>query len=298
MPQKEVFVKIAFVGAGNIGESLAKALLLLGFKVSGIYDILPTKAALVAERLGVASFGATQNIELDFDVVFLTVPDRELRKLCSELVDTGRLRAGMVVLHTSGAFSSQELSAASEIGCFAGSFHPLQTFPDAQIGHLNFTNAYVAIEGDNVAMEVCLQIARSLGCLPLQIPVEMKSLYHAAACMASNYMVAVVDTAINWLVSSGVKPCDALPALKPLLTTTLQNIMNRGTEKALTGPISRGDIPTVQGHIQALKHNVPNQVNLYKMLGEVCVDIAERRKTITNEQKQGFSKFLNNQLYE
>ncbi|HAK00443.1 MAG TPA: hypothetical protein DCM62_10495 [Bacteroidales bacterium] len=287
MPQKEVFVKIAFVGAGNIGESLAKALLLSGFNVSGIYDIDPSKALLVAERLGVVSFGAIQNNKLDCDVVFLTVPDRELSKLCSELVDTGRLRTGMVVLHTSGAFSSQELSAASDIGCFAGSFHPLQTFPDAQTGHLNFINAYVAIEGDNVAKEVCLQIVRSLGCLPLQIPVDMKSLYHAAACMASNYMVAVVDTAINWLVSSGVKPSDALPALKPLLTTTLQNILNHDTEKALTGPISRGDIPTVQGHILALKHKLPNQVNLYKMLGEVCVDIADRRKTITNEQKQG-----------
>lgn len=278
-------MKIAFVGVGNVGMSLALALQEAGYKVEGVYDIDPGVAASAAQTLGAQVFCMPKDFSQFAGIVFLTVPDRDIEQVCSEIAADGGFLPGSTVLHTSGALSSQVLISAREAGCGTGSFHPLQTFPDPISGAKSLAGSYIAIEGDETAMRACHELAQKLHCQIMEITSGAKPLYHAAACVLSNYMVAVVDMGLRLLEASGVDKIYSLEAVKPLLNATLQNILSKGTINALTGPVARGDYATVEKHILVLQQYQPALAEMYKALGKVTVEIAEQKNTLTPEQK-------------
>lgn len=278
-------MNIAFVGVGNVGMSLALALRETGCKLEGVNDIDPGVAASAAQTIGSRVFWKAEDFAQFAGVVFLTVPDHYIEQVCSEIAAAGGFQPGSVVLHTSGALSSQVLISAREAGCGIGSFHPLQTFPDPISGAKSLAGSYVTIEGDETAMRACRELARKLQCHSMEIPSDAKPLYHAAACVLSNYMVAVVDIGLKLLEASGVDKPHSLDAVKPLLDATLQNILNKGTVNALTGPVARGDYATVEKHIHALQQHQPAWVDIYKALGKVTLEIAEQKNMLTTEQK-------------
>ena len=145
-------MNIAFVGVGNVGMSLALALRETGCKLEGVNDIDPGVAASAAQTIGARVFWKAQDFAQFAGIVFLTVPDRYIEQVCSEIAAAGGFQPGSVVLHTSGALSSQVLISAREAGCGIGSFHPLQTFPDPISGAKSLAGSYITIEGDETAM--------------------------------------------------------------------------------------------------------------------------------------------------
>ena len=112
-----------------------------------------------------------------------------------------------------------------------------------------------------------------------------KVLYHAAACVASNYFVATYHYAENLMEKAGIAEGQARQALLPLVKGTLKNIEALGLIGALTGPIARGDIGTVKKHLQILEEKIPENDELYKALGKYTTDVAREKGTI-DRQKQ------------
>ncbi len=126
-------------------------------------------------------------------------------------------------------------------------------------------------------------IACDLSAQPFIIRTNGKTLYHAAAVVASNYLVTLMDLSFKLIAASGVSESDAYNVLKPLIKGTLSNIANVGIPDALTGPIARGDAEIVEKHMAAILALPPDLLVQYKMLGSATVKIAQAKGTLSND---------------
>jgi predicted short-subunit dehydrogenase-like oxidoreductase (DUF2520 family) len=188
----------------------------------------------------------------DTTIVILAVPDSALNEVVYDLAMMGPAPAGCVVLHLSGALSTDALEPLHHRGYAVGSMHPLMAVADPWLAGDRLIGAAFAMTGEPAANVAARRIVAELGGTPLTIAAAQRPLYHAAAVMASNYLVALTGAAVRMLGQAGVEEEDALRALIPLLRGTLDNIGQLGVPAAVTGPIARGDVDTVRLHLARL----------------------------------------------
>jgi predicted short-subunit dehydrogenase-like oxidoreductase (DUF2520 family) len=235
-------VAVSIVGAGRLGRVLARALRAAGLVVHG-----PTGRG---ERVQPA------------DVVLLCVPDDAIAESAAALQGSGRL-----VGHTSGA---SPLTGADF------SLHPLQTFvgdegPDA------FRGIGCAVAGrTQEATDAALAIASALGAHPFVIADEHRTAYHAAASVASNYLVTLEAVAERIAGAAGLSPEDARELLAPLVRRTVDNWAALGPEAALTGPVARGDSETVARQRTAIAEAAPDLLPFFDVLTAQTRALADR----------------------
>ncbi len=204
--------------------------------------------------------------------ILIAVPDDAIPGVAAKLA-AGGLRDA-VVLHTSGAAGPEALNVLRGSGNAAGVLHPLQTVPSAERGVETLPGSTYAFAGDARAVEWARSLVARLGGKALEIDPARWAHYHAAAAMASNYQVTLIDAALELM--AGVGRAEALAALAPIVRATTENVLSMGPEKALTGPIARGDAGTVRRHLAALESAEPKTRDLYIAAGLRTVAVAER----------------------
>jgi predicted short-subunit dehydrogenase-like oxidoreductase (DUF2520 family) len=129
-------------------------------------------------------------------------------------------------------------------------------------------------------------MAHEIGGRPFDLEGSARGLYHAAAVLASNYTVVLAALAADLLGHTGLDPDAALPALMPLLESTMANLGRAGLPGALTGPLARGDAGTVMRHLAALDRTTPEIAEVYRALGVAALPLVEARGEITPETLQ------------
>jgi predicted short-subunit dehydrogenase-like oxidoreductase (DUF2520 family) len=206
-------------------------------------------------------------------IVILAVPDAALNEVVHDLAMMGPAPAGCVALHLSGALSTDALEPLHHRGYAVGSMHPLMAVADPWFAGDRLVGAAFAMTGEPVAIMAARRVVAELGGTPLPIASAQRPLYHAAAVMASNYLVALTGAAVRMLGEAGVDPEDAVRALIPLLRGTLDNIAQLGVPSAVTGPIARGDVDTVRLHLARLS---PEDRVLYSGLGKELLRLARQ----------------------
>jgi predicted short-subunit dehydrogenase-like oxidoreductase (DUF2520 family) len=220
-------------------------------------------------------------------VILLAVPDDALEKVASELSGTCQIDDKHTVLHLSGVLDATALAPLEHCGCARGSLHPLQSLSDPESAPDRLAGAVAAVEGDDRAMRVARQLARAVGLEPFDVPAESKALYHAAAVFASNYLVTLATTAHRLLRKVGLSEERASEALAPIIRGTVENIVEYGPERALTGPVARGDRTTIERHLEALP---AEQEALYRALARATLNMAQLpedvRKAVENDLSQ------------
>jgi predicted short-subunit dehydrogenase-like oxidoreductase (DUF2520 family) len=204
-----------------------------------------------------------------FGIVFLAVPDQAIEEVAAKI---GRLKPSrrLSIVHLSGALGLGALDALG--GNPIGSFHPLQSFPTPR-DPAAFRGITVAVDASTPALLRRLRVlARAIGAKPQTVEDSKRALYHAAAVFASNYVDVMLAKAVELLREAGWSEREAIDGLVPLAQGTLINVGDRGPVTALTGPVRRGDVVTVQRHLAALP-KAP-VAELYRMLGLIALEIA------------------------
>lgn len=240
---------LAIVGAGRVGSAVAAAAERAGLepRLAGRDDALA--AATAAEA------------------ALLCVPDAAISDAAAAIA--AAVPPLRFVGHTSGATGLGELDAARERGAATFSIHPLQTIPGADA---SLDGAPCAVAGSDPGAErFAAELARSLGMDPFTVPEEHRVTYHAAASIASNFLVALQESAAALLDRTGVDGAREL--LSPLVLRTAANWAERGGD-ALTGPIARGDEETVDRHLDAIDRVAPELRELYEALAERTRELA------------------------
>lgn len=271
---------LAIVGAGKVGAALGVALQAKGYPIAGISSRSLASAQALGRQLDVPYTQEAAEVTSKAQLVFITTPDRAVADATSEIARAGGFKPRQVVVHTSGALPYTVLERAQEEGAIISGLHPLQSFADVTRAIANLPGSFFALEGDQEALPVLRKVLADLKGQSITIAPAHKPLYHAAAVVASNYLVTIIHMATSMLGQLGVTNKAAVEALLPLIMGTIENIKSKGTVEALTGPVERGDIPTIQKHLTVMKDLPPVEQELYKALGRLTVEIAQQKATI------------------
>jgi predicted short-subunit dehydrogenase-like oxidoreductase (DUF2520 family) len=265
---------IVVVGSGRVASSLGRVLRGRGAPVIGLAgrDREHTRAA--AEFIGVEAV-ALEAIPGLAQRVLIAVSDAAIPEIATRLAEAG-FRTG-IALHTAGSRGPEALAPLAAAGVSTGVLYPLQTFPTPEQGVHSLPGTYFAITGDEPATAWAREIVELIPGQILSSPAAQWGLYHAAAVLASNYQVTLMDAALEALERTGVTQREALAALAPLARATLDNVLRMGPQAALTGPISRGDAETVRRNRQALQAVSPATQNLYRAAALRTIPIARRQ---------------------
>ncbi len=284
----------SIVGCGRVGTALAIFLTEAGYIPSGLASKSLTSAKRAADLIGCLNYTdilweATNKA----DIVFITTPDGTIEDVCSKIADKNGFKPECVILHCSGALTSDILSSARACGASIGSMHPLQSFASTKEYKINpFSGIVTSVEGDKKAVDEATLITQDLGSVCISIQTDTKILYHASAVVASNYLVTLLDLSLNLICRAGVPAKDAFKGLKPLIEGTLSNIEHMSVQDALTGPIARGDIKTIENHLSEIAAKTPALLSLYKILGLYTIDIAKAKGTLTDSASKRLKELL------
>ena len=244
---------LSIVGAGRVGRAIGRRLRELGWNIGAVVTSSEPTARKAVRSIGGGHAHAflTRQV-LAAQVILITTRDSAVAKATEDLARIGaeELR-GKIVLHTSGALSSDILDPVRKCGAAVGSMHPLQTFSGVGVPPLD--GKVFAIEGDTAAVRMARQMARSLGATPVHIDGAKKPLYHAAGALAAGNVLALMEAATRLMTAAGMKRREAVLALLPLTRQVLENFERLGPRAAWTGPLSRGDYEVVAAHTGAMK---------------------------------------------
>ncbi len=274
-PPPSVFI----MGAGVVGTALAARLVRAGVPVTGLHGRQVELTGAAGASSGVVrSTGEIPPRLSDSDAVIISVRDDRIPEVAARLAGEGRLRRGQILLHTSGANPARSILAAAVPHVRAvGTLHPLLSFADPRLAVEGEGEIAFGIEGDAPALAVAQRLVRALGAQSVILEAENLALYHAGAVIASNYVVAMADTAQALLGKAGVPAEQALAVLIPLLASVVQNLAQIGLPGALTGPVERGDVGVVERHLGALAARAPELVELYRVVGRDVLRLAREK---------------------
>ena len=283
----------AIVGCGKVGVTLAGHLAAAGYRPVAFASRRSASAHAAAEAAGGGRVcREAWEATADADVVFVTAPDGIIATVAKTLAAHKGIKRGTVVLHCSGALASTVLAPLSKGGAHTGSLHPLQSFAGPVLGHNPFRGIVMAAEGDDAALALCREMAGALEAEFLTLETENKALYHAAAVVASNYLVTLLAVATRLLEGSGIPPEAALKVLLPLVRGTLQNVAAQGIPQALTGPIARGDRETVAAHCRKLGESLPDLLPFYRLMGTHTLPLAAAQGHLEEEALRALAALL------
>jgi predicted short-subunit dehydrogenase-like oxidoreductase (DUF2520 family) len=273
---KKANAKIAIIGAGRLGTTLGFALARTGYIITAIADrnLLSAKETTLIIGQGTATENNLR-AAAEADVLFLTTPDEALKICAVELSSSSIKWAGKIVLHCSGHHSSGILQPLKEKGASTASCHPIQSFADKKPSGHEFQGIYFGLEGDGPALDWAGETIIRLGGKAFTLKKEDKTLYHTACSLASNGLVALLHASVSTARIAGFDESEALTIMMPLIQKTLQNVKKIGIEKALTGPVKRGDLETVKDHLSALE-SFPDLQKTYRALAVQALDIEKR----------------------
>lgn len=268
--------RVFILGAGQVGTGLFRALRAAGVDVLALHSHRPSPVATSSGPLP-AALG-------DANTVIVAVRDEQIDDALAELVDSTassgrrRLASGTVIVHTSGGAEPELMTRMSDFGVSGGTFHPLVPFSNPERAPELLRRAWIGIDGDDPARATSRRLAGHLGARTLEIPPGMKSFYHAAAVISSNFPVVLAAVATGILTDTGIPEKSAQRAVHSLMEAAVSNIADTPPADALTGPVVRGDADTVHRHLQALRHN-PDARALYRRLSFAALEIAKGRGT-------------------
>ena len=276
-------LKVGFIGAGTVGTALAVGFYQAGCPVVAVssrsFSSAQKLAGLVADC---RAYQTAQEVADAAELVFITTPDDAILEIASEI----KWHSGQNVIHCSGVHSVDILEPARRLGANVGSFHPLQTLATVDEAINNMPGSTFALEAEEPLLTRLKELCSSLNGKWVELKPGDKVLYHVAAVFVSNYLVTLVNAALNLWQDFGVPPGEATKSLLPLLKGTINNMENIGLPDCLTGPIARGDLSTISKHINALEAKNSSLLTMYKGLGFQTIPVALAKGTIDKDRAQ------------
>lgn len=262
---------VGVIGAGKVGAVLAARLRAAGHTITaaaGESDASRSRAAALLPGVPLAKPSA---VARGCDLLLLTVPDDMLPNVVRVLADSGSLRAGQYVLHTSGRHGLAVLEPAAAVGAKVIALHPAMTFTGTEVDLDRLDGCVFGLTAATPERDVAELLVAELGGRPTWVPEEMRTLYHAGLAHGANHLVTLVSQAMEMLAAAG--SADPSGTLRPLLEAALDNALAHG-DAALTGPIVRGDVRTVAAHLDDIVVNAPDTLPSYVAMARATLDRA------------------------
>jgi predicted short-subunit dehydrogenase-like oxidoreductase (DUF2520 family) len=264
-------LSVGVVGAGRVGPALAAALRLAGHRpvaASGVSDASRRRAEALLPGVPLVP---PDEVLARADLVLLTVPDDALPSLVAGLAETGAVRPGQLIAHTSGRYGTAVLDPALRAGALPLALHPVMTFTGTPVDVQRLAGCTFGVTAPEELRLAAEALVIEMGGEPEWIAESARPLYHAALALGANHLVTLVAQAMDLLRAAGVAAPDRM--LGPLLGAALDNALRSG-DAALTGPVARGDAGTVAAHLAELRAHAPHALPGYLAMARTTADRA------------------------
>jgi len=267
----EITYRVGVVGAGRVGAVLAAALRAAGHDVVAVAGESDASRRRAADLLPGVPVQKPTDVARACDVLLLTVPDDMLGNVVTMLTASGAIRPGQYVVHTSGAHGLEVLAPAVEAGARGIAMHPAMTFTGTELDLERLTGCVFGMTAGDGERELAEGLVADLGGIAMWVPESKRTLYHAGLAHGANHLVTLVSQAMELLAASGAE--DPAATLRPLLSAALDNALAQG-DAALTGPIVRGDVRTVEAHLHDIGETAPATIPSYVAMAKATADRA------------------------
>jgi predicted short-subunit dehydrogenase-like oxidoreductase (DUF2520 family) len=272
-------VKLIVIGAGKVGTAMAYLLSQSGIEIVGVYnkhyDSAQNAIKLIGSGLPLKEDELIINLK-KADLLMITTPDDQISNIIKMLSSNNFIKP-VYFMHMSGLLPADILKIKDR-DIYSFSLHPLQAVASFEEGIKLLPNSFFTIEGDEQGKKLAVRLADILGVNYSFIDKNYKPLYHAAAVIASNYLVTLVYSSYHLLETSGLELENFREGTISLIEGTINNLKSSLPENALTGPISRGDIGTIKKHLNALNALKPDYVELYKIMGRYTAEMINNKE--------------------
>ncbi len=256
--------------------------------VAAVSDATPANAERFAERIPNCRVAGIQEVAERCDLVFVTTPDEAISGTCAHVA----WRSGTYVVHCSGVTEVSALASAQEAGAIIGGFHPMQTFGDPVAAARSLAGCTITVEAQEPLNEILAALAERLDCRVNHLPPGVRGRYHAAAGYTSQFINVLLREASKVWQSWGSTEEDAVRALLPLARGTLESIASAGIARGMPGPVSRGDVASVEKHVHALEPLGPDVIEFYRLLCARTIPLALEYGAIDEKAADGFRAAL------
>ncbi len=312
-------MQVGFIGAGKVGMAFGIFLNDKRLPISGYFSRTYQSAVTAAELTKSRAYHELSELVLASSIIAISTPDDQIELVTEQLYQLGRTAeyqesakasstrpyAKKIFLHLSGVHSSELLTPLKELGATVLSLHPLMSFTDPERAAVALNDAYLTLDGSGPAYMQTKFLLGQFSKKIISISPANKALYHAALAVTSNYLVTLLEGGMTLLELSGFSRADAARLIEPLVRQTIENVFQEGTELALTGPIVRADIGTIEKHIAALREvgagsgveesaraDSNDWLATYQLLGRKTIELALKSKRIDEEQATNLKEVL------
>lgn len=285
------------IGPGNLGLTVASLLNDRGFTctqvVSRTGDYEERITGWLGENMDIAIWEEWQPHPTEF--VLVATPDDTLEDIGLKLAAKFHELDGSSIsfFHFSGIQSSEEFHPLKDLGFAAASIHPLQTIPSVRIGRTALLGCNWAVEGD--AESLGSEIVAALDGTVIELSAEHKVAYHLAAVFASNLLVALEGMAADIAGAADIPQERFLEIFAPLIRRSLNNILEQGPDHAITGPLKRADLSTIQKHLDWLKEADQKYYTVYTELSHYLMEILLAENTISLQEMDELTGILDSE---
>ena len=267
-------MNIGIIGAGKVGVSVGRYLKDNNIQIAGFYDVDCDNAAFAAQFTNTDCFSDLEKLVRMRDTLFITTPDAVIGSVWDCIIKNNRSVQNKIVCHFSGALSSDVFTDSQSTGASVCSIHPMLAFSDKLTSYRIPANTFFALEGDETAVSALKSLFENLGNTVCRIDKSKKSLYHTAASVLSNELVALLDMGYSLLEQCGFSRDKAVRATQNLVLGNVNSVLENGCVNALTGPVERNDLQTVKKHVESLKGE---DRQIYILLAKRLVNLAKAK---------------------
>ena len=281
--------RIGFIGAGNVGKTLAVSLMNKGYMVNATASRSFESAKALARLVpGCVAYQNIQDAAEAADLIFITSSDDAIGLIASSTT----WHEGQTVAHCSGAASLDVLEAVREYGAIPGAFHPLQTFSSVEEAVKALPGSTFGIEGDEEIRTALAALATELGGTAIFLRPEDKPLYHATVVMAGGVLNTLIGAVAEQWKHFGIERNDALKAITPIMAGTATTLFKNGLPDAAAGPYVRGDVGTIRKHVEAIGKHSPELLSVYCKMALAGLHIAAEKGVAPKENIEEIRRIL------
>ena len=281
--------RIAFVGAGMVGKSLAVALHRAEYRVVAAASRSRASAKELATLVpGCAAYETIQEAADAADFVLITSSDATIEPIASGI----SWRPGQGVAHCSGVTSLDVFESAKADGALVGAIHPLQTFSSVEDAQKTLPGITYGIEGEEEIQDFLRQIAIDLGGNPISLRPEDKPLYHASVVMMGGLLSGYIAHIADIWGNLGIDRSLALKAVLPIAQGIVTTVGAVGIPAAVAGPYVRGDVGTVKKHLAVLRSRAPESLLVYAHMALAGLPYAIEKGRLPDETANEIRRLL------
>jgi predicted short-subunit dehydrogenase-like oxidoreductase (DUF2520 family) len=278
--QRPARLTVGVISAGRVGAVLAAALARAGHRVDAVAAVSRRSRDRAERLVPGAQVLPADEVAAVAELLVLAVPDDALANLVAGLASAGVVRRGTLVAHTSGSHGIDVLAPLTQIGALPLALHPVMTFSGNDVDLQRLDGACFGVTTVDPLRPVAEALVIEMGSEPVWITEELRTTYHAALAFGANNLVTLVAQAADLLTRAGVETPQRM--LGPLLGAALDNALRSG-DRALTGPVARGDAGTVAAHLQAIGARAPEAVKAYVEMSRLTAVRALAAGTLSAE---------------